>query len=265
MHAVLRKPTTRTAQVPALMHLLCDLLLSAACWGFTFTAAHVPGVENNIADAISRFRCQVFKFRQLAPEAPAGQLNTSSLEQQCLHFLAEGLAPSTWQAYSSGQCKFLDFCCEAGKLHSNGLPCPADKWTLCLFVSFLADLIQHSSKLKVYLSAVRSSHIEQDFSDPLLNCPWLQRVLSGVKRSQGSLAAQHLLITYSLLLVIHRTLVLKSFDHCAFWAACMFGFLRAAEFTVPNLASFSPAINFSVADIVVDSLQSPTCLHVKII
>ena len=49
------------------MHLLRDLLLSAVPWGFTFTAAHVPGVENKIADAISRFRWQ--EFRQLAPEA----------------------------------------------------------------------------------------------------------------------------------------------------------------------------------------------------
>ena len=37
---------TRTSKVPALMHLLHDLLLLAARWGFTFTAAHVPGVEN---------------------------------------------------------------------------------------------------------------------------------------------------------------------------------------------------------------------------
>ena len=43
-----------------------------------------------------------------------------------------------------------------------------------------------------------------------------------------------------------------------------FGFLHAAEFTVPNLASFSPAIHRSVADIAVDSLQSPNCLRVRI-
>ena len=39
-----------------------------------------------------------------------------------------------------------------------------------------------------------------------------------------------------------------------------FGFLRAAEFTVSNLASFSPAIHLSVANI----FQSPTCLRVRI-
>ena len=44
---------------------------------------------------------------------------------------------------------------------------------VCLFVSFLADSIQHSS-IKVYLSAVRSLHNEQGFTDPLLNCLWLQ-------------------------------------------------------------------------------------------
>ena len=49
------------------MHLLHDLLLSTARCGFTFTAAHVPGVENKIADAISCFCWQ--EFRQLAREA----------------------------------------------------------------------------------------------------------------------------------------------------------------------------------------------------
>ena len=75
--------------------------------------------------------------------------NTSSLEQRCLHFLAQGLAPSTRKAYASGQRKFVEFCRQAAKLHRNGSPCPADEWTLCLFVSFLVESIQYSS-IKVY-------------------------------------------------------------------------------------------------------------------
>ena len=167
--------------------------------------------------------------------APAGQLNTSSLKQQCLHFLVQGLALSTRKVYASGQCKFIEFCHQAGKLHPYDLPCPAHKWTLCLFVSFLADSIQHSS-IKVYLSAVRSLHIEQGFPDPLHNCLRLQGVLRVFKHSQGSPAARHLPITDSLLLVIHRALDLNIFYYCAFWAACMlgsFGFLRAAELQSP--------------------------------
>ena len=90
--------------------------------------------------------------------------------------------------------------------------------------------------MKVYLSAVRSLHIEQGFPDPLLNCLRLQQVLRVFTRSLGSPAARHLPITDSLLLVIHRMLDLNIFYHCAFWAACMlgsFGFLRAAELRSP--------------------------------
>lgn len=52
-----------------------------------------------------------------------------------------------------------------------------------------------------------------------------------------------------------------------FWAACTlgyFGFLRSAEFTVPSLASFSPEIHLSVADIAVDSQLSPSCIRLRI-
>ena len=75
--------------------------------------------------------------------------------------------------------------------------------------------------IKVYVSAVCSLHIEQGFPDPLLNCLRLQRVLRGVKGSQGFPAARRLLITDSLLLVIHWALDLNIFDHCTFWAACI--------------------------------------------
>ena len=52
-----------------------------------------------------------------------------------------------------------------------------------------------------------------------------------------------------------------------FWAACTldyFGFPQSAEFTVPNLASFSPAIHLSITDIPVDSSISLTSMHVRI-
>ena len=157
------------------------------------------------------------------------------------------------------------FCCQAGKLHPNGLPWPAHDWTLCLFVSFIADSIQYSS-IKAYLSAVHSLHIEQGFLYPLLNCLQFQWVLRGVNLSLGSPAARCLRITDSLLLVIHQVLVLNifiiaHFGQLACWIILVF---RAAEFTVPNLASFSPAIYLSVADISVDSLQLPACLFVRI-
>lgn len=200
------------------------------------------------------------------PTASPGQLDTSLLEERCRHFLVQGLAPSTRKSYTSGQRKFYNFCLQAGKLHPNGSPCPVDEWTPCLFVSFLAESIQHSS-IKVYLAAVRSLHIEQGFPDPLINCLRLQRVMRGIKRSQGSPAAQRFPVTDSILSLVHQALDLSSFDHCMFWAACTlgyFGFLRSAEFTVPNLASFSPELHLSVADVSVDSRLSPSGMRIWI-
>ena len=49
------------------MRLLRSLLVVVARYSFTFSAQHVPGVTNQVADALSRFRWQ--EFRQLVPYA----------------------------------------------------------------------------------------------------------------------------------------------------------------------------------------------------
>ena len=69
------------------------------------------------------------------------------------------------------------------------------------------------------------------------------------------------------MMVIFRALDLTHLDYCMFWAACnlaYFGFLRLAEFTVPNLASYVPAVHLGVADIAVDSRWSPSYLCLRI-
>jgi len=200
------------------------------------------------------------------PAGASGGLDFSALEQQCFSFLSQGLAPSTRRSYTSAQSKFISFCRQLGKLHPSGSPCPADEWTLCLFVTFLARTIQHSS-IKVYLSGVRALHIEQGFPDPLMNCLRLQRVVRGIKRCQGSPSSSRLPITDDLMLVIWRSLDLCLPDHCMFWAACSlgyFGFLRASEFTVPNLSSFSSSLHLGVQDVAVDSPSAPSCMRIKI-
>ena len=135
-----------------------------------------------------------------------------------------------------------------------------------MFATFLANSIQYSS-IKVYLFAVRALHIDQGFPDPLQNCLRLQRVIRGIKRSQGSPSSICLPITDSLMLVIWSSLDMRIPDHCMFWAACTlgyFGFLHGAEFTVPSLACFSPSTHFTVPDIAVDAPSSPSCMRVKI-
>lgn len=65
--AVVHILISRTSKVPCIMHVLLDLLSAAARFNFTFTAQHIPGIHNNIADALSRFHWQ--EFRRLAPDA----------------------------------------------------------------------------------------------------------------------------------------------------------------------------------------------------
>ena len=65
--AVVHILNTRTSRVPCLMRLLRSLLFSAARHSFSFSSQHVPGVSNQLADALSRFHWQ--EFRRLAPEA----------------------------------------------------------------------------------------------------------------------------------------------------------------------------------------------------
>ena len=43
-----------------------------------------------------------------------------------------------------------------------------------------------------------------------------------------------------------------------------FGFLCSAEFTIQNLASFSPSIHLGLDDVAVDSMSSPSCLRLRI-
>ena len=126
--------------------------------------------------------------------------------------------------------------------------------------------MQYSS-IKVYLSAVRSLHIDQGFPDPLANCLCLQRVVRGIKRSQGTASRERLPITDTIMVAIFKSLTMCSYDDVMFWAACTlayFGFLRSAEFTVPSLEAFSAEVHLGVGDVAVDSTLAPSCMRVHI-
>ena len=56
-----------TSKAPDIMHLLRNLVLTACRCNFVFTAAHVPGRLNAVADALSRL--QIKEFHLLCPSA----------------------------------------------------------------------------------------------------------------------------------------------------------------------------------------------------
>ena len=166
--------------------------------------------------------------------------------------------------YRSAQCQFIDFCTLDGRVNSNGSLLPASEHTLMRFCSHLTDRLHHSS-IKVYLSAIRSLHIDQGFPNPLLNCLQLQRLLQGIKHHQGSSLSQRQPVTADLMRIIQRSLDAHNSEHIMLWAACclgFFGFLWAGEFTVD--CAFDPSIHLTVQDLQVDAEVNPSSLRVHI-
>jgi hypothetical protein len=62
--AILNK---QTSKCPAIMSLLRFFVLQCLKYNVAFSARHIPGIDNNLADALSRL--QVKRFRKIAPEA----------------------------------------------------------------------------------------------------------------------------------------------------------------------------------------------------
>ena len=154
-----------TSHDPNLNALLRHLFVLAACHSFLFTATHVAGKLNLVADALPRFNFQ--KIRCLvpyaAPEAkaiPVDLFPAASVTQPVLLLQLNGYTP--WLKSS-----FLGFATRIVVLR-------ASQQVLMRFFSHLGDCLHHSSTIKVYLSGIHSLHIDVGFSDPLANCLQLQ-------------------------------------------------------------------------------------------
>ena len=66
-NAIVHCISSGTSHCPHIMSLLRNLFLLAARHNFSVAAQHIPGIHNNIADALSRFHMQ--EFHRLAPQA----------------------------------------------------------------------------------------------------------------------------------------------------------------------------------------------------
>ena len=102
--------------------------------------------------------------------------------------------------------------------------------------------------------------------------PRLGYVLSGIKRAEahaGVLPKPRLPITLDILLKLKEVWLSPPVcpDNIMLWAAActgFFGFLRAGEFTVPSLTSYDPAVHLSLADVAIDSHDSPKLVRLRI-
>ena len=65
--AVVTIINNQTSKSEATMHLVRLLVAECLYYNISFRSEHIPGLDNSIADAISRF--QIYRFRELAPGA----------------------------------------------------------------------------------------------------------------------------------------------------------------------------------------------------
>ena len=109
----------RSAKSPPLMQLLRCISLFSAFYGFHFSAKHVPGVLNEVADALFRdtiathplvfhrspsFICPHSSTGCSSPRDRTGALSPG---QNCFQLADCGVAESTKKVYESGQRRFL--------------------------------------------------------------------------------------------------------------------------------------------------------------
>ena len=122
---------------PQIMHLLRCLFFIRAHFQLEMWACHIPGVQNIIADAISRNNMSVFFSRPEAAGPPsrkhspgaAPRLDIQGLCKVVQQLFSAGLAPASQRNYRSGTNWFLEFC-QTMHIHN---PFPLTEQVLSLF------------------------------------------------------------------------------------------------------------------------------------
>ena len=131
------------------------------------------------------------------------------------------------------------------------------KQSYCSWPSWGAEGLSVSI-IESFVAALHYFHIVQDPSCtlPSFYSPHMKVLLGGARQSQvqPESSGRRLPITASLIKWIKAQLAqdASSFSKCMIWAACctgFFGFLRCAEFLLPDQPSFDPAHHLTAADV----------------
>ena len=124
---------------------------------------------------------------------------------------------------------------------------PASQTTLSRFASFSARAVG-AKTIRMYLSAVRHFHIQEEYVDPLQTTPRLQFVLRSIQRSQKTSHNRPLRrpitlpVLRSLKTSLHLWPQLCRRDKLMYWPAfttAFFGFMRVSQFTASSDTSFN--------------------------
>ena len=159
----------------SLIHLVRSISFCATSHQFSVLASHIRVSDNSIADALSHF--QMLRFRQLALQAASP--STDPLAGSLAFQQSRAIAPSTCCTYSAGICQYATFS------HSRQRnPFPASELQLRYFASWLSNQVNFPT-IKLYLSGIWFSHIENSLADPFADAPLLHILLRGLKQTIG--------------------------------------------------------------------------------
>ena len=189
-----------------------------------FKAKHIPGIHNNLADALSCLQVQT--FRQLAlvhmdPFPTEIPLHLVGMLAKC------SLQPSSIPTY------------RRAIFHSVVTELPISPHTLALFIAYMYDNNYAPSTVSSYVSALGYSHRLLSFPDPT-KAFFIIQMLKGYTKL-GSHLDSRLPIT---LPILHRIiesasqLAISQLHCCQFQAMCaiaFYGFLRISEITSNSL------------------------------
>ncbi|XP_078619225.1 uncharacterized protein LOC144886464 [Branchiostoma floridae x Branchiostoma japonicum] len=206
---------------PFLQSCLRNLWLCAAKGQFELRAVHLPGIDNRLADHLSR---------------PASQL--CLLDRQVAASKRSAFATGTYNNLRTQWRSFFLFC------EYFGLPAlPTDVPTLARYAQFLSRSCKSPDTIKIYVHGVRQLHLFHGLTAPPANAFDLKLVLTSLSRHSAHVSQQKLPITPSILLRLRSLLDLWRPLHATLWAAFCVGFftlLRKSNLVPPSGTAFSP-------------------------
>ena len=224
------------------MQLVRPLVLILLHNNIHLKSKHIPGIENNLCDAISRSQVTPSLLRQYGANSQPTHLphhlmpdNFSINKYDQLHkTMTASIQPTTANTYQHHYHAFLEFVTHNLNLTPQ---IPAQPNHICLFIVHLANLGLSTSTIRTYLSAVSFVHKIQNLMDPTAAFV-ISKTLQGINNLQGSTSSPRLPITKPILHNLLQTLayaVPTNQEHIIWHALFSFTYhacLRAGEVTL---------------------------------
>ena len=135
---------------------------------------------------------------------------------------------------------------------------------MLLYIAFLDIQKLKGGSVVVYLSALRSLHIEEGYCYDFNNSARVKRALKALD-NKGPPPDQKLPITFDILKQMHKVIP-RDFDACVLWAAmtlAFFGCMRAAEVAITS-QRFNPQKQLCLGDAKYVSISSGELLTVRV-